>query len=183
MNLLIALGVGALFGVFIQRAGASRYDRILGMLRLRDLTILKFMLLAIGTAAVAIGVLAAFGLAHFSIKPLHLWGVAAGGAVFGVGFALSGYCPGTTLVACAEGKKDAWVTVAGGLLGALAYTLAYPLLKPLFVDSGDLGRPTVSTLTGMGPSVAGVLVGGAFIALAFALPKNSQREPSEDIVC
>lgn len=178
MTWLYALGIGVVFGALLQRVGASRYDRILDMLRLRDLTILKFMLLAIGVGAVGIGTLGQFGLANLSIKPLYLWGVALGGLVFGVGFALSGYCPGTSLVACAEGRRDAFATVAGALVGALAYTFAHPVLRPILVEPADLDKLTVGSLTGMGPALAGILGGALFIVIAFVLPRRPGTRPT-----
>jgi uncharacterized protein len=170
-GLFIPLVVGLGFGALLQRVGASRYERILGTLRLRDLVILKFMLLAIGVAVVGVATLSLFGLAHFAIKPLYVLGVLLGGLVFGIGFALSGYCPGTGLVACAEGKRDAWFMVGGGLTAALVYAIAFPVVKPLLVDPLNFGQVTVSSLTGSRPAYAGLVVGPLFITLALVLPR------------
>jgi len=179
VNLALAFGVGVCFGALLQRVGASRHELILGTLRLRDLTILKFLLLAIGVAAVGTGVLAAFGQAHFAIKPAYVAGVLLGGLVFGVGFALSGYCPGTCLVASAEGRRDAWFTVAGGFLGALVYTLAFPALKPLLVDRWNLGPVTLGQVLHLSPAVPGVVVGLVLIAVALVLPRTpGARSPT-----
>ncbi|HEX8954344.1 MAG TPA: YeeE/YedE thiosulfate transporter family protein, partial [Polyangia bacterium] len=164
------LGVGVVFGTLLQRVGASRYEQILGTLRLRDLTILKFMMLAIGIAMLGVAVLSLAGVAHLAVKPLYIAGVLVGGLVFGVGFGLSGYCPGTGLVACVEGKRDAWFTVAGAFAGALAYALAYPALKPLLVEPLNFGPLTLASLTGA--AWAGVVVGPLFIALALLLPRH-----------
>jgi uncharacterized protein len=172
VNLALAFAVGLGFGALLQRVGASRHELILGTLRLRDLTILKFMLLAIGIAAVGTGVLAAFGQAHFAIKPAYVVGVLLGGLVFGVGFALAGYCPGTCLVASAEGRRDAWFTVAGGFLGALAYALAFPTLKPLLVDRWNLGPVTLGQVLHLSPAVPGVIVGLLLIGIALVLPRT-----------
>lgn len=180
LALIVPLVIGLAFGAILQRVGASSYELILGTLRLENLTILKFMLLAIGVAAVGIGGLSAFGLAHLAIKPLYLWGVLLGGLVFGVGFALSGYCPGTSLVACVEGRRDAWATVGGAFAGAIAYTLAYPFLRPLLVLPADFGKVTVTTTTGLSPTLAGLIGGGLFIALAFLLPRTPQRRAAAE---
>ncbi len=175
LALTVPLLIGLAFGAILQRAGASRYELILGTLRVENLTILKFMLLAVGVAAVSIGGLSAFGLAHFAIKPLYFWGVLLGGLVFGVGFALSGYCPGTSLVAGVEGRRDAWATVGGAFAGAIAYTLAYPFLRPLLLLPANFGAPTLATTTRLSPTLAGLVGGGFFIALAFLLPRTPQR--------
>lgn len=176
--LLVPFVIGIGFGALLQRVGASRYERIVGTLRLSDLTILKFMMLAIGVATLGVALLSLGGVAHLSVKPLYVAGVLLGGLVFGVGFGLSGYCPGTTLVACAEGKRDAWFTVAGGLLGALAYAVAFPAVKPLLVDRFNFGPLTLASLSGA--AWAGLVAGPLFIALALVLPRypGQGRQPT-----
>ena len=94
--------LGLAFGAVMQRAQVSSPDRIVSTLTLRDLTVLKIILLAVGVAAIGIGGLTALGLAHLKIKALTLVAVAGGGLVFGLGFALAGYCPGTCLVGAAH---------------------------------------------------------------------------------
>jgi uncharacterized membrane protein YedE/YeeE len=172
--LLIPFVIGIGFGALLQRVGASRYERIVGTLRLRDLTILKFMLLAIGVAMVGVAALSLGGIAHLAVKPLYVAGVLLGGLLFGVGFALSGYCPGTGLVACVEGKRDAWFTVAGGFLGALAYALAFPRVKPILVDPFNFGPMTLSSVSGL--AWAGLVAGPLFIGLALLLPQYPGRK-------
>lgn len=174
-TLLVALVIGILFGALLQRVGASKPDLIVEALRLRDLTILKFMALAIGVAAAGMGVLGAAGAGHFAIKPLYVLGVFFGGLVFGVGFAVSGYCPGTSLVAAAEGRRDALFTVAGALAGALAYTLLFPALKPWLVDPWNLGK---LTLAGAHPLAAGLSFGAAFVLASLLLPTRPGRSSS-----
>ena len=150
----------------------SNPDRILGTLTLRDLTVLKFMLLAIGVGATGIGGLTVLGLAHLKVKALPLFAVAGGGLLFGAGFAVAGYCPGTCLVGAAEGRRDAIFTVLGGLLGALAYALAHPLAKRWLVDPVDLGKPTLASVTGLAPGLAGFAFGAALVVLALVLPQH-----------
>jgi len=174
-TVLVALAIGIAFGAILQRVQASSPDRIVRMLALEDLTILKFMLLAIGVAAIGIGGLTALGLAHLNIKPLALLAVALGGLVFGVGFGLAGYCPGTCLVGAAEGRRDALFTVAGGLLGALAYALAFPAVKPTLIDELNFGKVTLASLTGVAPGWMGVAFGTLMVVVSFALPTHPRR--------
>ena len=167
-----SLLIGLAFGAILQRVQVSNPDRILGTLTLRDLTVLKFMLLAIGVGAMGIGGLTALGLAHLKVKALPLLAVAGGGLLFGAGFAVAGYCPGTCLVGAAEGRRDAMFTVLGGLLGALAYALAHPWAKHWLVDPIDLGKPTLASVTGLAPGLAGLVFGGALVVLALVLPQH-----------
>ena len=176
--IVTSLAIGLAFGAILQRVQVSSPDRILGTLTLRDLTVLKFMLLAIGVGAIGVGGLTALGLAHLKVKALPLFAVAGGGLLFGAGFAVAGYCPGTCLVGAAEGRRDAFFTVAGGLLGALAYAFAHPWAKRWLMDPLDLGKPTLATVTGLTPGIAGVAFGGALLALALLLPQQLSRTPA-----
>jgi uncharacterized protein len=162
--------LGIAFGAAMQRAQVSAPDRIVATLTLRDLTVLKIILLAVGVASIGIGALAALGLAHLKVKALTLVAVAVGGLIFGLGFALAGYCPGTCLVGAAEGRKDAYFTIAGGLVGALVFALVFPFIKPVLIDPLSYGSPTLAEITGVGKGLAGALFGVAMSALALALP-------------
>jgi uncharacterized membrane protein YedE/YeeE len=169
-TILVSLALGIAFGAVLQRAQVSAPDRIVGTLTLRDLTVLKLILLTIGVTSAGVGVLAALGLAHLKVKALTLVAVAVGGLVFGLGFALAGYCPGTCLIGASEGRRDALFTVVGGLAGALVFALVFPIVKPILVDPLSLGSPTLAEITGLGKGLAGVVFGVAVSAVALALP-------------
>ncbi|MBA2132961.1 YeeE/YedE thiosulfate transporter family protein [Capillibacterium thermochitinicola] len=123
MNPVPAIVFGIGFGYILYRVGALDYHNIINTLRLKDLTIAKFMLFSVAISAVGIFGLRTLGLVSLDLIPTNPWANLAGGLIFGVGFALSGYCPGTSIGAWAEGKKDAGYTILGGLLGVLVYTL------------------------------------------------------------
>jgi uncharacterized protein len=162
--------LGIAFGAAMQRSQVSAPDRIVATLTLRDLTVLKIILLAVGVAAIGIGGLAALGLAHLKVKALTLVAVGVGGLVFGLGFALAGYCPGTCLVGAAEGRRDAYFTIAGGLVGALVFALVYPFIKSVLIDPLSYGSPTLAEVTGVGKGIAGALFGVVLSAIALVLP-------------
>lgn len=183
MEILLAIGIGGAFGAVLDRVGATDPNVLGRMLALRDLRLMKAILLGIGVAAVLIfgGLMA--GLVdpgHISIKTAH-WGVLIGGALLGLGWALSGYCPGTGICAAASGRRDAWAYVAGGLLGALAYTLVFPgakasgLLDPILGGKTTLGAvpgtefPALIALRG---DLVGLALGVVFIAVAVLLPER-----------
>ena len=173
---LASLAVGLLFGALLQRVQASSPDRIIDTLTLKDTTILKFMLLAIAVAAAGIGALNLLGLGHLNVKPLSLLAVGLGGLVFGVGFALGGYCPGTCLVGAAEGRRDAWFTVLGGLAGVLAYAVFYPLAATALLAPLDFGKPTLATVSGLPAGLVGLTFGALMAAIALLLPIAVRRE-------
>lgn len=159
MTLLIGFLIGCAFGAILYLGGATSYRRILGTLLLKDMWIIKLMMTAIGVGSLGIYLLDMGGLAHMSVKPAYLWGIAAGGAIFGVGWALAGYCPGTCVVGSAEGKKDALFTLLGALVGALLFALVYPALEATLIAPANFGEITLESLLG---------INGVYIALPFS---------------
>lgn len=170
MNLVIGLLIGVAFGFIIHRAGASQYRNILNTLLLKDMKILKFMVMAIAVGMVGIYALDIFGLANLGIKSTYVMGVIIGGLIFGSGFAISGYCPGTAVCALGEGKKDAMFTIFGGLTGAFAYSFAYPLLKPVIIEPLNYGKITLANMLPVPAIVTAVIVAAALAAVAYILP-------------
>ena len=171
MKLLLGLVLGVAFGAVLQLSGASSHTKITNALRLKDLTIIKLILAAIGVGLIGVHLLDAFGLANMKVKDLFLPGVAIAGMIFGVGFAVAGYCPGTALAAAAEGKIDACFTVAGGLWGAVIFAFLYPDLESSLLSIGQFGRITLYEALAV-PGVAIALPLGALcLWVATRLPE------------
>lgn len=170
MKLLLGLVLGAAFGAMLQLSGASSHTKITNTLRLKDLTVMKVILTAIGVGLFGVHMLDAAGWAHMKVKDLYLPGMALAGGIFGVGFAVTGYCPGTALAAAAEGKPDAWATVLGGLVGALVFAFMFPELERHLLSMGQFGPVTVQGFLGMqGIWLAAPLAAGC-LYLAWRLP-------------
>jgi uncharacterized protein len=171
--MMLALGVvlGALFGALLQLAGASSHQKIINALRLKDLTIIKLIVMAIGVGLIGVHLLDSFGLANMKIKELYLPGIVIAGAIFGVGFAVTGYCPGTALAAAAEGKPDAWAAILGGLLGALMFAFMFPELEEALLRFGRYGPLTVPGALSLPGIVIAAPLGALCIWLAFRLPE------------
>lgn len=175
MALLFGLLVGVGMGWLLQRVGASNPRVIAGNLRLEQLTIIKFMLLTIAVGTVASHALALVIPMHFDIKPLYLAGVLLGGLIFGVGFAVGGYCPGTCVVGAGEGRRDALFAIAGGVVGALAFTLVYPAAKNALIAPWNFGAVTLPSALGLPRLLVAGLVAAAFIWIVIALPSGRRR--------
>lgn len=181
--IVLAIVIGAAFGAVLDRVGASNPDIIGRMLNLTSLNLAKSILLAIGTGSVLMFAGQMAGLVdvgHMSVKTAYA-GVFIGGLMLGAGWALSGFCPGTGVVAAATGRRDALFFIAGGLLGAAAYMVTYPAWKASgLLDKLAGGKVTLGTvpgakydgLTALPGDVLGILLGLGFIALAFALPER-----------
>ena len=123
MKRALFLAFGALFGFLLSRARATDYDAIIGMFRLTDLHLFGVIGVAIAAAAVGVRLLRMHTERSLAGEPLGLKtkpyhsAVFAGGLVFGVGWALSGACPGTALTQIGEGKLYALATVLGIVAG------------------------------------------------------------------
>ena len=170
--LILALGLalGVAFGALLQLSGASSHTKIVNALRLKDLTIMKLILTAIGVGLMGVYLLDLLGLANMKVKELYLLGIIIAGVIFGVGFALTGYCPGTALAACAEGKPDAWVTVLGGLCGALVFAFLFPEMEESLLTVGRYGPVTIPGLLGINGMWIAAPLGIVCIWLATRLP-------------
>lgn len=148
-RLVLGLATGIVFGFLLQKGRVAKYQVILGQLLLKDWTVLKIMLTAIAVGAIGVYGLVALGMANLHIKPVLLGGVLIGGILFGIGITIFGYCPGTGVAACGEGRKDAMVGVAGMLAGAGVFVGWYPVFLSIIESLGDEGKVTVPDATGI----------------------------------
>ena len=177
--ILIGLLTGIAFGAILQRVEASSYAMIVNMLRLKDLTIMKFFFLAVGVGSLGIYVVDSVDTAHIGIAPLYLLGITAGGLIFGVGWALGGYCPGTSLVAMGEGKVDAAITVLGGLVGALTLALVWDWIKPVLVDPLNYGSKSLPDVFGVKPLLVATVLTAVIVAFVMYLDHSGAgRKPT-----
>lgn len=149
MELALGLVTGILFGILLQKSEILRYDRQVGALRLLDMTIFKFMLTAIIVGAIGIYWLNDMALIELNLKATSIGGQVFGGLVFGVGWGLLGYCPGTAGGALGEGRLDALWGIFGMIAGGGIYAVVYPWLKANILSIGNLGKITVPGLIGV----------------------------------
>lgn len=146
-TLLSGLMFGVAFGFLLQKGGATKYDVIVAQLLLTDFTVLKIMLSAVVTGMIGIHAMKALGWIELTIKSGSPGKNIVGGLMFGVGFAVLGYCPGTIAGAVGNGYLDA---IVGGLIGIVIgsglFAAAYPKLKSGILDKGDFGELTFPKL-------------------------------------
>lgn len=147
--LIYGLVTGIAFGFLLQKGRVLRYDKQLGALRLQDMTIVKFMFSSVLVGMVGVYLLVDFESAKLSIKTTVLGGNIVGGLIFGLGWGLLGYCPGTSAGALAEGRWDALWGILGMIAGAALFAEAYPLMQQTVLTWGVLGKITVPQLLGV----------------------------------
>lgn len=104
LHLFVGLITGIIFGFLLQKGGVTDYDVLIGQLLLKDFTVIKIIITAIITGMIGIYFLKSKGLVKLHPKPGSLGSVVIGGLLFGIGFGLLGYCPGTVAGAVGHGK-------------------------------------------------------------------------------
>lgn len=155
-------GIG--FGFLLQRGRVLRFGKQVGAMLFKDMTIFKFMLSAIVVGMFGILVLSEQGFITLSHKPMNVGAVVVGGALFGVGWAIMGFCPGTAVGAVGEGRWHAIFGIIGMLIGAAAYAQFYPFFKATVLSWADFGKISLPQVLGVSPWV--VAIGFTIITLA-----------------
>lgn len=160
MILFYGLFAGIVFGFLLQRGQVVRYNKQIGALRFKDMTIVKFMLSAILVGMVGLYVLKGFGLIKFSLKPTILGSIIPGGLLFGIGWGILGYCPGTAMGAIGEGRFDAFSGILGMLVGAALFAEVYPWVQKTLLTIGNYGKITLHQILGINPWILIVALWG-----------------------
>ena len=164
MALAIVLGIA--FGFVLERAGFGRATVLAAQFYGNDMRVFKVMFTAIATATAGLGLLAGMGqldLALLKVPETFLWPHLVGGLLLGVGFIVSGYCPGTAMVATASGRMDGLYSLLGVMVGALAYAGVWPWIEG-FHNSGAMGVVQLTHVFGLSWQVIAVGV----VAMAVA---------------
>jgi len=136
---------GLIFGFLLQKAGVADFDVLIGALRLTDFTVMKVIGSAIVSGGVSAYILRRLGLIELQLRPTHYASNAIGGLVFGLGFGICGYCPGTGGAALGQGSWDAGCVMLGMAAGSYLYAMKAPFFKRL-EKIGDRGRVSLLKL-------------------------------------
>jgi len=170
MTYVIALVLGVFFGFSLNKAGLTKYNKIVNVFRLNDLTVLKFMMTALVVAMIGLYGLKGLGLVAFPAVPTtYVVGNIVGGLIFGIGMALAGYCPGTCVAGSGEGKLDYLIPgLLGFLTGAVLYGLTYQQVFPKISAIANYGDVILPDLWHINPYLA-VLVFTIMALLLFYL--------------
>ena len=89
---IIVLVVGFFFGFSLNKAGLTKYDKIVNAFRFTDMAVLKYMLTALVISMTGLYTLRHFGLVTFpNVPATYIAGNIVGGLIFGIGMALTGF--------------------------------------------------------------------------------------------
>jgi len=136
-SFLISLMAGVIFGLFLYQVKLTRFDTIVGQLVLKDFTLFKVVLSAALVTSFGLYLQGVIGFKpQLLISNLSLERAIIGGTIFGLGFALLGYCPATAVGAIAEGTKDGITGLFGMIAGSIVYTAVHPKIVQYFRSEG-----------------------------------------------
>ena len=149
----VLLGMG--FGFALEASGFSSSRKIIGTFFGYDFVVVKVFFTAAIVASMGLLYLSYFGLVDYSqlyIQPTFLTGAIVGGVIMGVGFAMGGFCPGTSLCAAAVGKLDGIVFLGGMFIGGFLFSESFPLWQNLY-NSGSQGSKMINDAFGISPEL------------------------------
>lgn len=148
VGLIIAVVIGIGFGFFLERAGFGSAKKLASQFYFKDMAVFKVMFTAIITAMLGLFYFSWLGwidLSQVYIGNTYLAPMLLGGFILGVGFVIGGYCPGTSVVACATGKVDGYFFVFGVMSGIFVFGEMFPWISDFF-NSTPMGKITLPEL-------------------------------------
>jgi hypothetical protein len=143
-GMISGLVCGILFGFILENAGFGSPQKLTAQFKLTDWSVFKVMFTAIVVAALGLWLLRVAGLLKpdsVAVPQALVMASAVGGVLLGAGFAIGGYCPGTSLAGLASGRLDALVFMVGLLVGTTAFVGLY--------------GPAIGTMMAMGSIIDG----------------------------
>jgi len=170
IQLFFGLAIGMIFGFLLDKGGVTRYQVIIDQLLLKDFRVLKIIFSAIIVGMIGLHILRKLEIIEFNIKPCITKANIIGGLIFGVGFGLLGYCPGTAVGAIGTGSVHALVGVIGILVGSGLFASFYSVLKNN-IDKTNKGKITIPEILKINPWFIVILLSILFISIFLILEK------------
>lgn len=187
-GVISGLVCGALFGFVLENAGFGSPCKLTAQFRLTDWSVFKVMFTAIVVAAAGLYGLKLAGLLNpdnVFVPTALVMASALGGALVGSGFAVGGYCPGTSVVGLFSGRVDALLFIVGLLLGTFAFAGLYgPAIEAVMamaeIETGDTftdawGIPEWVLIGGLGAALVGVFMAGSWFERRSRGPVTAQE--------
>jgi hypothetical protein len=169
----VLLGIG--FGFLLQKGGVGKYNVLIGQLLLQDFTVAKIMLSAIVVGMPGVFLLHHFAKVNLHLQPTRLAAQIIGGLLFGAGFALIAYCPGTGAAALGQGSWDVLFGMAGLIAGSYLFAELSAWLKQNVQKWGDHGKVMLPDLLHIPRAVFIPLFLLLLLSVLFALDRFTGR--------
>ncbi len=175
LQLCLGLVFGFVFGFLLQKGGVTEYNILIGQLLLTDFTVIKVILTAVAVGMAGVHLLMQFNLVQLQIKK-GSWGASLiGGLIFGVGFGILGYCPGTVSGAAAKGYIDALLGgIPGLLVGAGLFAWMFPILQKCILNKGDFGTLTFDRLLKLNRAITVIIFEAGIIGVLVLIEVHLQ---------
>ena len=126
--------LGTLFGIVLCKVEAVSWWRMQEMFRFQGFKMYGLFATAIPTGMLSLWLIRKFNIKTLSGEPIKVpqkifnWGYVIGGLIFGMGWALTGACPGPLLAQIGAGHTVVLVVFASALLGTWVYSYLRPKL-------------------------------------------------------
>ena len=172
MEQILGLITGLAFGFLLQKGRVLRYEKQVGAMLFTDMTIFKFMLSAIIVGMFGILLMADAGIISLSPKAMNVGGVVIGGALFGIGWAVMGFCPGTAVGAIGEGRWHAIFALVGMMIGAAIYAEIFPAVNDTILSWANFGKIRLPDVIGVNQWIVAIV----FTVICLALFKLFEKK-------
>ncbi len=174
-RLMAGVLFGLTFGFLLQKGGVGKFNVLVGQLLLQDFTVAKVMLTAIVVGMAGVFTLHHFGKVNLHLKPTRIGANVIGGLLFGAGFALLGYCPGTVAVALGQGSWDALFGMAGLVAGSWVFAELSGWSKRTVEKWGDFGEVLLPDLLRLPRTAFAIGLAAALITIILLLERFTLR--------
>ena len=151
MNLALGFLFGIAFGFLLQKGGVAKFHILIGVLLLEDFTVIQVMLSAVIVGMIGLFFMQRLGMVKLQPKPTRYAANIVGGLLFGVGFAMAAYCPGTGAAALGQGNWDALAVIFGLMAGSFVYAQSSAWLDRVITPHGDRGKLLLPDLLHISP--------------------------------
>jgi len=172
---------GVLFGYILENAGFGSPLKLTSQFRLTDWSVFKVMFTAIVVAAFGLWILRLVGVIppdSVAVPQALMMASAIGGVLVGAGFAIGGYCPGTSVAGLASGRLDALVFIVGLLIGTFAFVGLYgPTVRGVMAMGMIVEGDTFTDAFGVAEPLVLAALAATLVAVFFAGSWFERRGP------
>jgi uncharacterized membrane protein YedE/YeeE len=126
--------IGTLFGIALMKSEAVSWFRMQEMFRFQGFQIFGIFMTAVPSAAIGIFLIKKLKIKTLDGEPIRIekkkfnWGYVYGSLLFGIGWGLTGACPGPIYVQIGSGLSISIVILVGALVGTWVYSYLRPRL-------------------------------------------------------
>jgi thiosulfate/3-mercaptopyruvate sulfurtransferase len=180
---LASLLIGVAFGFFLERSGFGSSRKLTSVFYFKDMAVIKVMFTAVITASLGLTCCVVLGIVSIEgvyLMPTVYGAYIVGGLIFGVGFVMGGWCPGTAAAGVASGKMDALIFMAGAIIGSVLFNEMFGLIKPLY-ESGQRGVVFVYDTLGISKGAFNVILIIAAILMFWGCEWIEKRKTGQSL--